>query len=224
MHYCHLSLSFVFFLFMVTTVSLPHTHAHMHAHTHTMQYRIPEPTCRVVWISLRLTERDKKERRRAYWFHSLGWGVSICKHSHFQWPRTTFLFHVLICGAVNRQCSSRLTAFTGSLWLKEPYNDIHRMQPALWSRALRVCVRLFRLYGVHNLPILPSQELNQDDKGKKSQACVSVGQSLPKVQSVVVVGAGRSAGCTILTAAGQTGAALASAGMERAVLAATRAL
>lgn len=89
---------------------------------------------------------------------------------------------------------------------------------------MRVCARLCRLYGVHKLPILPSQELNQDDKGKKFQACVSVGQSLPKVQSVVVVGAGRSVGCTILTAAGQTGAALASAGMERAVLAATRAL
>lgn len=89
---------------------------------------------------------------------------------------------------------------------------------------MRACTHLLRLYGVHSLPILPSQELNQDDKGKTFQACVSVGQSLPKVQSVVVVGAGRSAGCTTLTAEGQTGAALASGGMERAVLAATGAL
>lgn len=84
--------------------------------------------------------------------------------------------------------------------------------------------RLRRLYGVHKLPILPSQELNQDDKGKKFQACVSAGQSLPKVQSAVVVGAGRSAGFTTITAAGQTGAALASRGMERAALAAAGAL
>lgn len=88
---------------------------------------------------------------------------------------------------------------------------------------MRACACLHRLYGVHKLPFLPSQELNQDDKGKKFQACVSVGQSLLKVQSVVV-GAGRSAGCTTLTAAGQTGAALASGGMERAALAATGSL
>lgn len=89
---------------------------------------------------------------------------------------------------------------------------------------MRACACLHHLYGVHKLPLLPSQELNQDDKGKTFQACVSAGQSLPKVQSVVDVGAGRSAGCTTLTAAGQTGAALASGGMERAALAATEAL
>lgn len=90
------------------------------------------------WVrEIRKRERERKRgRRRAHWFHSFGWGVSICTHSHFQWPRTTFRLHVLICAAVNCRCSSRLTAFTGSLWLKEPYNDNRRMQPALNGAAL----------------------------------------------------------------------------------------